>query len=92
MNPYETLGARPGAGPAEVRQAWRRRALETHPDLGGDAGEFLRARQAFVRLRSPPATPGAGPAPTVARRLGPPALALRWWRRRQSRTQHPRVR
>lgn len=90
MNPYETLGARPGAGPAEVRQAWRRRALETHPDLGGDADEFSLARQAFVQLRSTPAIGGRAP-PVVVRRLGPPALARRWLQRRQDRAHRPRV-
>ena len=90
MNPYDTLGARPGAGPAEVRRAWRRRALETHPDLGGDAEEFARARQAFVRLRGTPVT-GGGAAPVVVPQLGPPALVRRWWQRRQDRVHRPRV-
>ena len=29
---YKTLGLKPGAGPDEVKKAWRRAMLENHPD------------------------------------------------------------
>ena len=47
----ETLGVEPGAGLEAVREAYRERAKETHPDLGGDPEAFIRAREAYERLR-----------------------------------------
>lgn len=90
MSPYEVLGVVPGAGPDEVRQAWRRRALETHPDRGGDEASFGLVYQAFVRLTAGMAGEN-GPDPVLVRRMGAAALALRWCRRRRDRTVRPRV-
>jgi hypothetical protein len=47
---WEVLGLAPGADPEDVRRAFRQRALETHPDHGGDAAEYLRVRAAYERL------------------------------------------
>ncbi|MGI9119745.1 MAG: J domain-containing protein [Acidimicrobiales bacterium] len=90
MNAYRVLGAPPGAGPDDVREAWRRRALETHPDRGGDPVAFHLARRAFERLSGVPAPPTSSP-PLLVRHMGPPALARRWWRRRRARVHQPRV-
>ncbi len=88
MDPYATLGLDRSADVAEIRRAWRRRARQTHPDHGGDPHAFAAVHQAFRSL----VPPGGGtPAPVVVKRLGPPALALRWWRRRCDRTRRPRV-
>eukprot|EP00927_Polykrikos_kofoidii_P083022 TRINITY_DN8408_c0_g1_i5.p1 TRINITY_DN8408_c0_g1~~TRINITY_DN8408_c0_g1_i5.p1 ORF type:complete len:135 (-),score=13.57 TRINITY_DN8408_c0_g1_i5:694-1098(-) len=41
------LQVTPTASSDEVKAAFRRRALETHPDKGGSADEFRRVREAF---------------------------------------------
>ena len=48
---YEALGVEPGADLEAVREAYRERAKETHPDLGGDPEAFIRVREAYERLR-----------------------------------------
>ena len=48
---YETLGLDAGADLEAVREAYRERAKETHPDLGGDPEAFIRVREAYERLR-----------------------------------------
>jgi hypothetical protein len=44
---WATLGVAPTASVAEVKLAFRRRALETHPDRGGDADAFRAVREAY---------------------------------------------
>ncbi|CAN5231991.1 hypothetical protein BH24ACT1_BH24ACT1_07180 [soil metagenome] len=90
MNPYEVLQVAPGASRDELRRAWRRRALETHPDHGGDDVSFSLAQQAFARL-STPVIGENGPAPVLVPRMDAAALALRWYRRRRDRVIRPRV-
>lgn len=48
---YGTLGLEPGADLEAVREAYRERVKETHPDLGGDPEAFIRVREAYERLR-----------------------------------------
>jgi hypothetical protein len=48
---YEVLGLEPEADLDAVREAYRERAKETHPDLGGDPEAFIRVREAYERLR-----------------------------------------
>ena len=40
--PFGVLGLPKTASPDDIRRAYRRRALETHPDRGGDAAAFIR--------------------------------------------------
>jgi hypothetical protein len=47
---WSVLGLAPGASAAEVRAAFHKRALATHPDHGGDAAEFRAVLRAFQRL------------------------------------------
>lgn len=56
------LGVGPRAGPGEIRAAYRRLALEFHPDKGSrDGGRMFRAvREAYDALRGG-ADQGAGP-------------------------------
>lgn len=90
MSPYQVLGITPGASCDEVRRAWRRRALETHPDRGGDASSFDAALRAFLRL-SAGTRATTGPAPILVRRMDATALVVRWYRRRRDRNVRPRV-
>lgn len=52
VDALETLGVEfPPAPPQEaVRAAYRERAVETHPDQGGDAEAFIEVREAWERL------------------------------------------
>jgi hypothetical protein len=42
----------PDAGAGEVKRAFRRRAMETHPDRGGDAEEFKRVYAAWEHAKT----------------------------------------
>ncbi|CAJ1382234.1 unnamed protein product [Effrenium voratum] len=44
-----TLGVQAGASHEEIRAAFKRRVLETHPDKGGKASEFRQVMLAFER-------------------------------------------
>lgn len=50
---YDVLGVAPGASAEEIRQAYRRRARATHPDLGGSPAEFHAVQVAFDALSDP---------------------------------------
>jgi hypothetical protein len=47
---WAILGLAPGAPADAVRRAFRAKALETHPDQGGDAAQFRSVMRAFERL------------------------------------------
>lgn len=64
-DPYRTLGLRPGAGPAEVKRAYRRLVKEVHPDFAGPASlpRFLAIQAAYEALVGADlSAPGAGSA------------------------------
>ena len=44
---WATLGVPPSATEEEVKRAYRQRALETHPDRGGDAEAFREVQRAY---------------------------------------------
>lgn len=53
--PHAVLGVPPGAPLDEVKAAFRRKALEHHPDHGGDAAAFMAVKRAYdgiVRRRA----------------------------------------
>lgn len=55
-NHYEVLGVRPDATQEEIKEAYRKRAFETHPDRRGDEDaheEFVRVRAAYDTLSDP---------------------------------------
>ncbi|MFC7175931.1 J domain-containing protein [Halosegnis marinus] len=47
---YATLGLDPGADEASVREAYRERVKDTHPDRGGDEERFKEVTAAYERL------------------------------------------
>ena len=51
-NSYEILGIDMNANEAEIKQAFRKKALEFHPDKGGDPEEFIKIREAYEFLIS----------------------------------------
>ena len=50
-DPWAVLGVEPGAPREAITRAFRLRALETHPDRGGDPEAYIAARAAYERLR-----------------------------------------
>ena len=60
-DPHEVLGLREreAESVAAIRAAYRKRALETHPDRGGSPGAFLQVQHAYQRL-----TEALNPMPT----------------------------
>eukprot|EP00435_Cladocopium_sp_Y103_P032887 s426_g8.t1 len=52
-NFYEILQLRSDATVAEIRAAYKRKALEVHPDKGGSAGDFQLVLAAFEQLVDP---------------------------------------
>jgi hypothetical protein len=48
--PHLLLGVRPGASLAELKAAFRQKALEHHPDRGGDAAAFIAVKRAYDGL------------------------------------------
>lgn len=47
---WTVLGVEPGASAQEIRRAFHAKALQTHPDQGGDAERFRAVMRAFERL------------------------------------------
>jgi len=47
LSPYSLLGISPSSSIDEVRVAYKKRCLETHPDKGGDPDEFRRVQKAY---------------------------------------------
>ena len=53
MDPYEVLGVGRDADSMEVKRAYRRRAAEAHPDVGGSSEEFALVKHARDILADP---------------------------------------
>lgn len=53
MNLYQILGIRRNASPETIRKAYRKKAMEHHPDRGGDREQFERVRLAHGVLSDP---------------------------------------
>lgn len=49
-SPWAVLGLEPGAGPDDVKRAYRKRAMQTHPDHGGRQEDFEKVQAAYERL------------------------------------------
>ena len=74
-----TLGVARGASAAEVRAAYRKKALQMHPDRGGDASSFLALHLAYRELLGGRGKEGvkvrAGKAAGRSSRSGKPGAA-----------------
>eukprot|EP00439_Symbiodinium_sp_Y106_P014775 s1565_g2.t1 len=62
MLPHAVLQIKPNSSEEDVKAAYKRRALETHPDKGGDVAEFRAVRLAYEQLTKDSASSGAAPA------------------------------
>ena len=51
MNHYQTLGIEQTASDAEVKQAFKEKAMETHPDKGGNEEQFKVVNEAYATLK-----------------------------------------
>jgi len=52
-DPFRVVGVSPGASLEEVKQAFRARSRELHPDAGGSAEEFQELVRAYKLLQDP---------------------------------------
>ena len=59
------LGVGNDAGPAEIRRAFRARALVTHPDHGGSRAAFAELLEAFESLGTASTRSAPQPEPTL---------------------------
>jgi molecular chaperone DnaJ len=67
MNPYEVLGVSPTANSSEIKKAYRKLAMEHHPDHNGDEEKFKQVSEAYSILSD-----DRRKAEFDARRDGPP--------------------
>ena len=56
-SPYEVLGVDPDADEETVKEAYRRRVKQVHPDWGGSVEAFRRVREAYEQVVSGEAAP-----------------------------------
>lgn len=52
-NLYLILGVKPSASEAEIKSAYRKLSIKTHPDHGGDAEHFAQVSAAYEVLGDP---------------------------------------
>ena len=48
---YDLLGVKKDASPDEIKKAFRRAAVEHHPDRGGDEAKFKEINEAYEVLK-----------------------------------------
>lgn len=49
-NNYDILGVSKGCTFDDLKKAFRRKAMEHHPDNGGDADDFIKVKNAYLAL------------------------------------------
>jgi DnaJ-class molecular chaperone len=50
---YDALGLDPSASDQQVKRSYRKKAMETHPDKGGDPEAFKKITEAYEVLSDP---------------------------------------
>ena len=53
MDYYSTLGINRGASPEEIKKAYKKMAMQHHPDRGGDEQKFKEVEEAYRTLSDP---------------------------------------
>jgi DnaJ-class molecular chaperone len=53
MDHYSTLGVPRGASDEDIKKAYRKLAMQHHPDRGGDQGKFQQIQEAYATLSDP---------------------------------------
>ena len=53
MNPYNILGVNKNASQDEIKKAFRKKALEYHPDKGGSEEKFKQINEAYSMISDP---------------------------------------
>ena len=53
MNPYDELGVDKDATDKEIKKAYKKKAMSTHPDKGGSEEEFKKTNEAYLVLSDP---------------------------------------
>ncbi|MFB6082977.1 MAG: ferredoxin Fer [Halorientalis sp.] len=51
-SPFDVLGIEPDADDATIREAYRQRVKEAHPDRGGSTREFQRVKEAYEKIEN----------------------------------------
>ena len=54
MNPWQVLGIPEGSPHEDVKKAYRKLAMQHHPDKGGDPENFKKINQAYENIINPP--------------------------------------
>ena len=52
-NPYKTLGVEENADDIQIKKAYKKLAMQHHPDKGGDADKFRQIAEAYENLSDP---------------------------------------
>ena len=50
---YDTLGVPESASEHEIKQAFKKLAMQHHPDKGGDSGQFQKINEAYDSIKTP---------------------------------------
>ena len=75
MDYYEILGVNRNASSEEIKKAYRRLAMEHHPDRGGDVAKFQEISQAYDTLSDPQKKAAYDNPSTQYERWNPPEWA-----------------
>ena len=51
MTPYDILGVSPNTSPEDLKKAYKKLAMQHHPDRGGDEAKFKEINEAYDRIK-----------------------------------------